>query len=309
MKRVLVVFVDGVGIGADDPGINAFAAVPPPRLTELLDGVRIAGHTMSVRAGRATLVPLDAQLGVSGLPQSGTGQFSLLTGSNGAAQFGRHYGPWVPTTLRASLQRSNLLTIAKAAGRAVAFANAYPEELIATAHANGEFAALGPLRAGPPLAAAGAGLLTRHTSDVHSGRALTSEITNEAWRERLNRTTLPTIDAATAGAILARIANENDLTLYAHYATDYAGHQQDLEQAIAALRLVDEFIAGVLDLLDPAVTLLVVSDHGNLEDASTGHTRNPALGLIVGSQHHVLSESMRSLLDVTPAVLRHLDIA
>jgi hypothetical protein len=51
-------------------------------------------------------------------------------------------------------------------------------------------------------------LLTRHTNDVQAGRALTSEITNEAWRERLNRTTLPTIDAATAGAILARIANE-----------------------------------------------------------------------------------------------------
>jgi arylsulfatase A-like enzyme len=36
------------------------------------------------------------------------------------------------------------------------------------------------------------------------------------------------------------------------------------------LRLVDDFIGGLLDELDPAVTLLVVSDHGNLEDASTG---------------------------------------
>jgi 2,3-bisphosphoglycerate-independent phosphoglycerate mutase len=309
MKRALVVFVDGVGIGADDPGINAFVAVPPPRLTELLDGARIASRASSVHARGATLSPLDAQLGVSGLPQSGTGQFSLLTGSNGAARFGRHYGPWVPTTLRASLQRSNLLTIAQGAGRRVAFANGYPEELIASAQANGQFAAIGPLRAGPPLAAAGAGLLTRHTSDVQAGRALTSEITNEAWRERLNRTSLPTIDAITAGAILARIANENDLTLYAHYATDYAGHQQDLEQAIAALQLVDEFLGGVLEELDPAITLFVVSDHGNLEDATTGHTRNPAFGLIVGSEHRALSASMHSLLDVTPAVLRHLGVA
>jgi hypothetical protein len=309
MKRLLVVFVDGVGIGPDDDGTNAFAAAPPATLTRLLDGTRFTGATSHVQASAATLVPLDAQLGVTGLPQSGTGQFSLLTGKNGAEHFGRHYGPWVPTTLRVELQRSNMLIAAQAAGRAVAFANAYPEELIAGANANGEFKPIGPLRAGPPLAAAGARLLTRHTRAVQEGTALTSEITNEAWRERLNRSSLPTIDAPTAGAILARIANENDLTLYAHYATDYAGHLQDLEQAIIALQLVDDFIAGLLEKLDPSVTLFVVSDHGNLEDASTGHTRNPALGLIVGADHAALADSMKSLLDVTPGVLRHLGVS
>jgi hypothetical protein len=215
----------------------------------------------------------------------------------------------VPTALRSELQRSNLLTRAQAAGRAVAFANAYPEELIAGANADGEFKAIGPLRAGPPLAAAGAGLLTRHTRAVQEGNALTSEITNEAWRERLHRTSLPTIDALTAGSILARIANENDLTLYAHYATDYAGHLQDLEQAIIALQLVDDFLGGLLEHLDPAATLLVVSDHGNLEDASTGHTRNPAFGLAAGASHASLAASMSSLLDVTPSVLRQLGVS
>src|SRR5262245_2708165 len=107
MKRVLVVFIDGVGIGPDDRGVNAFAAAPPPALTGLLDGARIVRESGVVRAARAMLVPLDAQLGVAGLPQSGTGQFSLLTGINGAVEFGRHYGPWVPTMLRAKLQQAN----------------------------------------------------------------------------------------------------------------------------------------------------------------------------------------------------------
>ncbi len=309
MKRVLLVFVDGVGIGADDPVTNAFAARPPVTIGTLLGGARIAGRDSVLHAHAATLLPLDAQLGVTGLPQSGTGQFTLLTGNNGAATFGRHYGPWVPTGLRDALQQTNLLTRAKQAGLNVAFANAYPEELIASAQLNGAFTAIGPLRAGPPLAAAGAGVLTRNTQDLMESRALTSEITNETWRERLHRAALPVIDAHAAGAILARIANAHDLTMFAHYATDYAGHQQDLEQAIAALELVDTFVAGVLSELDEAATLVIVSDHGNLEDASTGHTRNPALGLVVGVDHERIAASMTSLLDVTPVLLRELGAA
>jgi hypothetical protein len=223
-------------------------------------------------------------------------------------EFGRHYGPWVPTALRTPLQQTNVLTRAKAAGLRVAFANAYPEELIASAHTSGTFTPIGPLRAGPPLAAAGAGLLTRHTPELMEGRALSSEITNEAWRERLHRTMLPFIDARTAGSTLARIANENDLTMFAHYATDYAGHQQDLQAAIDALQLADEFVGGLLEELDPSVTLLIVSDHGNLEDASAGHTRNPALCIVVGPGHSDLGRSLQSLVDVAPVVLAELGV-
>jgi hypothetical protein len=154
MKRVLVVFVDGVGIGADDPGINAFAAVPPRRLTELLDGARIAGHTTSVCASGATLVPLDAQLGVSGLPQSGTGQFSLLTGSNGAAQFGGITGRGCPRrcALPSSAQSAHDREGSRPRRRV---RKSYPEELIASALANGGRRSRPPTRR-PPLAAAGA---------------------------------------------------------------------------------------------------------------------------------------------------------
>ena len=290
MSRVLFIFVDGVGIAPAAP-TNPFTAAPPTHIDAL------------VQNGRATLASLDATLGVAGLPQSGTGQFTLFTGENGAARFGRHYGPWIPTTMRASLFDDNILTRAQTRGFDVAFANAYPEELLHAAQVSGTFSPIGPLRAGPPLVAAGAGVLTRHTTELQHGAAISSEITNEGWREKLKRTQLPLVTPHQAGQNLARIAEQHDLTLYAHYSTDQAGHEQTLEAAVAALQTFDAFVGGVAEGLARDVVLVVASDHGNLEDITAGHTRNPAFALVVGPDHTARAARLNSLLDVTPALL------
>ena len=99
------------------------------------------------------------------------------------------------------------------------------------------------MRAGPPLVAVGAGLLNRHTAALRDGHAIASEIINEGWREHLKRHDLPLLTPMQAGANLARIANAHDLTLFAHYSTDAAGHKQDLDAAVAALQVVDGFLA------------------------------------------------------------------
>ncbi|HET7322574.1 MAG TPA: hypothetical protein VFI96_08785, partial [Longimicrobiaceae bacterium] len=114
-SRLLLLFLDGVGLGEDDPGVNPFARAELPTLGALLGG------------DEGMMIAADARLGVPGLPQSGTGQTALLTGVNAAERMGRHFGPWVPTALREMLAAQNLLSRAAAAGRRVAFANAYPE--------------------------------------------------------------------------------------------------------------------------------------------------------------------------------------
>lgn len=280
-----MLFLDGVGIGQDDPEFNPFARATLSAFDRLMEtGVRI---------------PLDASLGVPGLPQSGTGQTALFTGLNAAAEFGRHFGPWVPTALRAHLASENLLVRAKALGKHVAFANAYPEEVFAE---NASRRMRDPLRAGPPIVALAAGVLTRHTEALARGDAVASEILNDTWRTRLNRTQLPVITTHQAGQNLARIANAHDLTLFAHYATDHAGHRSDMSEAIAALRRVDEFLEGLLLHLNETVLLAVVSDHGNIEDTRAGHTMNPAMGLFLGAGHERM-RGLRSLTDVAPALL------
>ena len=287
--RVLLLFVDGVGIGEDDVARNPFSASPPPNLTSLWT------------TGRGTRVPLDATLGVSGLPQSGTGQYSLFTGDNGANRFGRHFGPWVPTALRERLRADNLLSRARAGGHRIAFANAYPEQLIEAAHRSGEFRAIGPLRTAVPLAAFGAGVLTRHAEALATGDAVASEIVHEGWQQRM-LPDLPAITPEAAGRNLGAIANRHDLTLFAHFQTDTAGHAQDMSVAVAALMLFDTFLGGVLEVLDPAATLLIVSDHGNLEDVTAGHTRNPALGIVAGAAHEGVARQLHTLTDVPDAV-------
>ena len=73
--------------------------------------------------------PLDATLGVEGLPQSGTGQTALLTGENAARLLGRHQGPFPSPSLRPLLERS-LYAWARRRGLPVLHANAYHLEYL-----------------------------------------------------------------------------------------------------------------------------------------------------------------------------------
>ena len=113
---------------------------------------------------------------------------------------------------------------------------------------------------------------------------------------------MPRITPAEAGRNLGRIARTAELTLYAHYATDTAGHRRDMRAAITALERVDAFLTGLLDELADDTLLLVASDHGNLEDVRVGHTRNPALGMARGPGAGRAAE-LRDLREVTPLVL------
>jgi bisphosphoglycerate-independent phosphoglycerate mutase (AlkP superfamily) len=57
------------------------------------------------------------------------------------------------------------------------------------------------------------------------------------------------------------------------------------------------------------VLIIVAGDHGNIEDVRTGHTRNPAIGLVIGPDHAAVAARLRSLADVAPAILDALGIA
>lgn len=241
-----------------------------------------------------TSFPLDASLDVDGTPQSGTGQTALLTGESAARIHGGHFGPWTPVSLRPLVEERSVLRRARDAGRTVAFANAYPR---------GWPGPRGGRRiAGPPLAARGAGALTRHEEDLGAGTAVSSEIVNDGWRRHLGHDWLPEVTPRQAGANLARISAGADLTLYAHYTTDTVGHRGSMEDAVRALERVDGLLEGVLSEMAEDTLLLIASDHGNIEDVRGGHTRNPALGVAAGPGSGDAGR-LRDLREVTPFVL------
>lgn len=297
---MLLVFLDGVGIGPADPGRNAFARAELPVLRRLLGGrVPVAddlGADGRIVTEQAVLVAADATLGVAGTPQSGTGQTALLTGRNAAAEYGRHFGPWVPTGLREMLGEHNLLTRAVRSGGRAAFANAYPTE--------GAVADPRIFRrpAAPPLAARAAGVQIRGLPELYAGDAIASSITNERWRAHAGDA-LPDVAAHEAGRRLARIASAAEVTLFAHYDTDYAGHRGALEGAVAALERVDAFLGGLVDALPGDMLLVVGSDHGNVEDATGGHTTNPVPVLAVGPGQDAVAEGVRDIAGVAPVIL------
>jgi 2,3-bisphosphoglycerate-independent phosphoglycerate mutase len=298
---VLFVFLDGVGIGPASDQRNPFLRAHLPVLSTLLGGHIPTLDEPVVRGSRAVSVPLDATLGVDGTPQSGTGQATLLTGENAARIHGSHFGPWTPVGLRPLVEERNLLVRAARAERSVAFANAYPRGWPGPAGSRRVSA--------PPLAARAAGVLDRHEEALGEGRAVSSEIVNDGWREHLGHGWLPEITEREAGLNLGAIASRADLTLYAYYATDTVGHRGGMAGAVWVLERVDRFLRGVIDALDPTISMLIASDHGNLEDVTTQHTRNPALGIVAGPAADALPEAMRSLTDVVPAVLGWLGVS
>lgn len=293
--NILLVFLDGVGIGEDDPEANPFARAELPFLRQLLGGRIPTLEDLRVADGdHAVAFPLDATLGTPGLPQSGTGQTALLTGVDAPARFGRHFGPWVPVALRPLVEEESVLRHAVEAGRRVAFANAYPRDWP------------GPGRsrwpAAPPLAARAAGLMVRHEEALGRGDAIASGIVNDGWRDLLGHADLPDPTPTQVGRNLAAIAAGHDLTFYAHYATDAVGHDGDMEACVSALTLVDGFLAGVVGSLPPETLLLVTSDHGNIEDVRQQHTLNPCFSLLVGPDARGRSRDLTTIRHVAPAI-------
>lgn len=297
--RVLLVFLDGVGIGPADPARNAFARADLPSLRRLLGGRLPVTEDLdgdgAIVSPDAVLVAADATLGVAGVPQSGTGQTSLLTGRNAAAEYGRHFGPWVPTGLREMLGAHNLLTRAVRSGARAAFANANPVAGEADPRIFRRPAA-------PPLAARAAGVHFRGLPELYAGNALASSITNERWRAHAGDD-LPDVSVDEAARRLVRIAGEAEVTLFAHYDTDYAGHRGALDGAVAALERVDAFLGAVADALPGDMLLVVGSDHGNVEDATAGHTTHPVPVLAVGPGRERVAERVRDIAGVAPVIL------
>lgn len=301
---VLFVFLDGIGLGPASAS-NPFSTHRWPALFRLAGGHSWTADAPAHAAPGHTFTALDATLGVDGLPQSGTGQASLYTGINGAALAGRHYGPHAPTATHGSLAAHGIWARLQAAGMApsrLAYATAFPERFFAYGERTNRW----------PTAARMArltGVRLRSDADVRAGDALTAEITGEAWREKLGLD-VPVYDPRAAGAVLAALAARHAVTLYEHYDTDTAGHSRDPERAHAVLTRVDGLLAGVLETLDPATALLLVSsDHGNLEDLSVKtHTRHPAPLVAWGAGAEAFA-ACTSLTDVTPTLVALLTVA
>ncbi len=303
MKHALLLFLDGVGLGDDDPATNPFAAARTPTLDALAGGRRWLRGVARHDNGRALFIPTDPRLGVPGRPQSATGQAAILTGRNVPAALGEHYGPRPNAAIRALLDRDNLFKRVVASGGSAALITAFPPRFF-EALARGK-----RLPSSIQHAALAAGLRLATEQDIYAGTAMSPDWTGAGWRSDLGYTDTPLYAPQEAGAHLARLAGARTLTFFEHWVSDMIGHRGTLAQGVALLELFDAVMAGLLAAWDDEAGVIVItSDHGNLEDLSTRkHTANDVPTVIIGAARGRVAEGLHDLTGIAPGILRALD--
>jgi hypothetical protein len=294
-------FLDGVGLGADDPTINPFAQADMPNLQKLLGGQKLLASSAPYQDKRATLCAIDANLGVEGLPQSATGQAVLLTGVNIPAALGYHYGPKPNPETGAFLQDGGIFGELTRSGKRAALVNAYPPVYFHAIESGRR------IYSSIPLAVTKAGLSLLTVADLVAGRAICPDFTGEGLRERLGQSDLPVLTPEQAGARLADLSKSHDFAFFEYWLSDYAGHWQNMQNALRLLELTDLVLGSLLEAWDDAEGLvLLTADHGNLEDLSTRrHTTNPVPLLLVGDEKtRRLFDGVTDLAGVAPAIVK-----
>jgi hypothetical protein len=302
MIKFLFLFLDGVGLGPDDPESNPLAKAHMPRLQDLLGGRKLVASSPPLEAERATLLAIDPNLGVAGLPQSATGQAALLTGENVPAAIGEHYGPKPNQAVRDQLTKGTIFSQLTARGCRATLLNAYPEGYFSGVNSGKR------LYSSIPQAVVNAGLALKNTQDFYAEQALSADFTGEGWRTHLKVTDTPLYTPVQAGEQLTRLTHQHDFAFFEYWPSDYAGHRQDKSAAVQLLETFDGVLGGLLDSWeDEQGLVLVTSDHGNLEDITTRrHTTNPVPALVIGAPElrTRFCQRMHTLADVTPAILQ-----
>ncbi|MEX1071926.1 MAG: hypothetical protein WEC37_04795 [Anaerolineales bacterium] len=300
--KFLFLFMDGIGLGENDPKTNPFAVAKTPNLDKLLGGKRMLKGVPPVETEQATLLALDASLGVAGLPQSATGQAALVTGKNVPQLVGEHYGPKPNKAVAVVVQESNVFMELKNRGYRSALLNAYPQ---------GYFDAIESgkrLLSAIPLAVTSAGIALKTAEDYFAGDAFSVDFTGQGWRKNLGYKDAPLMDTVAAGRKLAEVTASYDFAFFEFWPSDIAGHHQDWDGAVSLLENIDAMLSGLLEVWNQEEGLiLITSDHGNMEDLSTRrHTENQVPALVIGAKElrAKFCANLKDVSNVTPAILQ-----
>lgn len=303
-KRILFLFVDGIGLGEDNPEINPFSVANTPTLTTLSNGERWLDGIGRQASERAIFIPTDPRLGVAGRPQSGSSQAVILTGLNVPERIGRHYGPKPNEPIREILDDDNFFKQVKRNGKRAALLDAYPPTLLAdiergyTLPSSIQYSAIASAQA----------LFT--LDDLQAGRALTAEWTGKPLRDYLKDDRIPVHTPQEAGRKLVELSREYDFAFHSHWMTDMVGHRGTLERAIELLEILDGVMAGILEVWDDSEGLvLLTSDHGNMEViGDRKHTENDVPTLIIGDDKDTFAEGLTQLTDFVPRMQQYLGL-
>ena len=290
-SRVLLFFIDGLGIGTRGSH-NPFDG-----LDEVAPLAIFQNETADVPFD-GIVAPTDACLGVAGRPQSASGQTTILTGVNAPQAIGAHKQGFPNPPLLDIIREHSIFRQLKHKGiESITFANTYTKRF---------FERRPRWISATTAAVEAAGMRFNVVDDLRNGRAVYHDFTNATLAERGEHAALRTPEEA--GRVLAGIVSSHRFTLYEYFITDKIGHAQDFGEAQRALPMLARFIRTTLEHLDLSnTTMLLTSDHGNIEDLSVrNHTLNMVPTIVWGCRNELIASRIRSLIDITPAIIETL---
>ena len=296
MARILLLFVDGIGL-APAGDTNPLSMVDMPAVRALLGGP-LTLEQVQQRHG-LVLVPIDATLGVPGLPQSGTGQTALFTGENGAVILGHHVPAFPGPTLRKLIAERSLFKLVLEAGQRAVFANPLPASFVAAVE-NGE--RRGSVTTWAAIAAGRS--VMRDLEDLRASRAVAWDVSGDHFAARAGYDVGSSADAA--GRTLAAIAGGADLTVWETFLTDLAAHGRWGLRVDDALARVDGLLEGLLAALPDDLTVVLPAIMATSRTRLTAFTRETPCPCWRSDRRQRTSPGSTSLLEVAPAILEGL---
>lgn len=284
-KKLIVIFLDGVGYNKDNNKSNIFP----------YDFINLCGQN-------CYYFGVNATLNVRGIPQSGTGQVSLLCGINAAEDICKHYGPFPHHYHKEILKNKNIFKVLESNHIVTYFTNAYPHkyfDMLDKYNFQGAFAR--------------AYSYTRKKlntfNELKLKKAISGDITNERWINMNYEIDL--ISPEEAAHILYNLSDSFDFIVYEYFFTDHIGHGKITgETAANLLNNLKLFLMQVINLVNQKeVNLLICSDHGNIEELDTKlHTYNDALFIAAGREAEYFSTKIKYLYDFYKTILNYFEV-
>jgi 2,3-bisphosphoglycerate-independent phosphoglycerate mutase len=312
MSRLIFIFLDGVGIGRQVPG-NPFYLAKAPYLPLYNRKNNLPDQT--------PIKAIDPILGIPGFPQSATGQTTLYTGKPVPVLLKRHQGTTPTKLMRQIIREHNLISTLKNNRIKATFINAYPvfARYFSTPHVNikedgrlvfsSEFPELFKRRISVTSCMMISSRITPFDEhDILAEKSVYQDYSNiELSRRGL---TLPEFTPEKAAEIIFRQSRHYDFMLYEYFQTDIYAHRKSISECTELIKNMSRLIEKLVNQLDKRTdTLLITSDHGNLEDCSIrSHTLNPVPLIVWGKGSKRLRDSISTIADVTPAITRFFSI-
>ncbi len=287
-SSVLLFFIDGLGIGergesnplAGIADIEPLAHFKDESAKIIFDGV---------------LIPTDPRLGIEGRPQSASGQTTILTGINAPQILGNHKQGFPNQKLRDVIAEHSIFLQLKQRGiEPNVFANAYTPRF---------FNEPPRWKSATTCAVEAAEMSFRRLPDLLGRAAIFHDFSNQHLIEM--NFDVPPFSPSDAAQILADLTTKNRFTLYEYFITDKIGHAQSFEKAAEYLPPLAAFMRETIKKVDlKLTTVILTSDHGNIEDLSIRtHTLNDVPTIVWGRRGEEISATIKDLSDITPTII------